>query len=156
MSGTLRAFEDFTPGETVEFHRVSVSAADITEFATAWDPQPMHLSEEAGRASMLGGLTGSGWHMICLMMRGMCEGFLLASTSAGSPGVDEVRWLKPLRPGDELTMYYTVVSTRTSKSRPDIGIVHFRHEVKNQDGETIMTCENPIMFGRRQSAGAAS
>lgn len=156
MMGTIRAFEDFTPGDSVVFHRTSVTKEDILDFAAAWDPQPMHLDEEAGRASILGGLTGSGWHMICLLMRGMCEGFLINSTSSGSPGVDDVRWLKPLRPGDELTMRYTVLKARPSNSRPEIGIVHFRFEVTNQRDETIMTVENPIMFRRRQAAEAAS
>lgn len=156
MTGTTRAFEDFTTGDTVVFHRVSVSREDILSFAAEWDPQPMHLDEEAGRAGLLGGLTGSGWHMICLLMRGMCEGFLLDSMSSGSPGVDEVRWLKPLRPGDDLTMRYTVLDARVSKSRPAIGIVRFRFEMTNQRDETVMTMENPIMFGRRREAEAAS
>jgi len=156
MPDTKKAFEDFAPGDSAEFHRVTVSAEDIIDFASAWDPQPMHLDEEAGRASILGGLTGSGWHMACLLMRGMCDGFLVDSTSTGSPGVDEIRWLKPLRPGDVLTMRYTVISTRTSKSRPEVGFVHFRFETTNQNGETIMTMENPIMFARRAVAEVAS
>ncbi|MEJ8572236.1 MaoC family dehydratase [Microbaculum marinum] len=151
-----KAFEDFTPGDVVEFHHVTVTEDDIIDFATDWDPQPMHLDEEAGKASILGGLTGSGWHMVCLLMRGMCDGFLLGSTSAGSPGVNEIRWLKPLRPGDELTMRYEVMSARTSKSRPGIGIVHFKFETINQNGETIMTMDNPIMFRRRETAEAGS
>ncbi len=156
IGSTRKAFEDFTPGDRVVFHRIAVSREDILEFAADWDPQPMHLDEAAGKASILRGLTGSGWHMICLLMRGMCDGFLVDSTSAGSPGVDDVRWLKPLRPGDELTLTYTVLDARVSNSRPNIGIVRFRFEMTNQNGETTMTVENPIMFGRRQAGEAVS
>ena len=157
MIGSARkAFEDFTPGDSVVFHRTRVSKEDIVDFAADWDPQPMHLDEEAGKASILGGLTGSGWHMICLLMRGMCDGFLIDSTSAGSPGVDDVRWIRPLRPGDDLSIRYTVLDARVSNSRPGIGIVRFRFEMTNQNDETIMVVENPIMFGRRQHAEAAS
>lgn len=156
MPDTKRAFEDFTPGETAEFHRVTVSREDVIDFATDWDPQPMHLDEEAGRASILGALAGSGWHMICLLMRGINDGILNNSTSAGAPGVDEVRWMKPLLPGDTLTMRYEVLSTRTSRSRPELGFVHFKFDVTNQRGETIMIVECPAMFMRRETAEAAS
>ena len=155
LAATRFAFEDFVKGETIEFHTVTVTADDIIDFAADWDPQPMHLDEEAGRATPLGGLAASGWHMICLIMRGMCEGFLLDSTSQGSPGVDEVNWLKPLRPGDTLTMRYTVLDKRMSRSRPHIGLVHFLFEAINQRGETVATIRNPIMFARRAAAEAA-
>jgi len=154
MVGSRKAFEDFTIGDSVVFHRVTVPKEDIIDFATEWDPQPMHLDEAAGRASFLGDLTGSGWHMICLLMRGMCDGFLIDSTSQGSPGVDDVRWLKPLHPGDELTLRYTVLDARASKSRPRIGIVQFRFEMINQNDVMLMVLESPIMFARRQAAGA--
>ncbi len=154
MVGTRKAFEDFTIGDSIVFHRVTVSKEDIIDFAAAWDPQPMHLDEDAGRASILGNLTGSGWHMICILMRGMCDGFLIESTSQGSPGIDDVRWLKPLHPGDDLTLRYTVLEARVSKSRPSIGIVKFRFEMMNQNDVMLMVLENPIMFGRRQDAEA--
>ncbi len=149
-----RAFEDFQAGDKRDFHTVTVSKADIIDFASDWDPQPMHLNEAAGEAGMLGGLTGSGWHMACLMMRGLCEGFLLNSLSQGSPGVKELNWQRPLRPGDTLTLSYEVLSARASASRPDIGIVLFHLAMTNQDGEVIMTMVSPIMFARRQATGA--
>jgi acyl dehydratase len=154
MVGSRKAFEDFTIGDSVVFHCVTISKGDIIDFASAWDPQPMHLDEEAGRASILGDLTGSGWHMICILMRGMCDGFLIESTSQGAPGVDDVRWLKPLHPGDELSLRYTVLDARASKSRPGIGIVQFRFEMINQNDVMLMVLESPIMFARRQPAGA--
>ena len=154
MATTQNAFEDFTPGDSVIFYRTTVSKDDIIDFATDWDPQPMHLDEEAGKAGILGGLTGSGWHMVCLMMRGMVEGFMANSTSQGSPGVDDIRWLKPLRPGDDISLRYTVLESRPSNSRPEIGIVRFRFEMINQDDTVLMMQECPIMFARRETAGA--
>jgi len=156
MAGSKMAFEDFTVGDSVLFHHTTVSKDEIIDFAEAWDPQPMHLDEEAGRAGILGTLTGSGWHMVCLMMRGICDGFLVNSTSQGAPGTDQVNWLKPLRPNDELDLHYTVLDSRRSKSRPGIGIVRFRFEMTNQDGDTLMTQEGPIMFGCRDTEGAAA
>ena len=149
-----RAFEDFQTGEKRDFHTVTVSRDDIIDFASVWDPQPMHLDEAAGQVSMLGGLTGSGWHMACLMMRGLCDGFLVNSTSQGSPGVKEVNWQHPMRPGDTLTLSYEVMSTRASNGRPDIGIVLFHLSMTNQDGQVVMTMVSPIMFARREAAAS--
>lgn len=142
-------FEDIRAGEVTTFGRVEVTAADIVAFARAWDPQPFHLDEAAGRASLLGGLAASGWHTASLLMRMNCDGWLNESTSLGGPGVDEMRWLKPVRPGDVLTVRHTVLEARPSASKPALGMALFLFEVENQRGETVLTQKNPIFFARR-------
>lgn len=143
------AFEDFAPGEIVTFGAYEVTKEEIIAFASQFDPQPFHLDEEAGKASMLGGLAASGWHSCSIMMRMMFDGFMNGSTSLGSPGIDEVRWLKPVFPGDVLSVRREVLEARPSASRPDRGIVRFRFELMNQKGEVVMEQTNPILFGRR-------
>ncbi|MFN3853797.1 MAG: MaoC family dehydratase [Phreatobacter sp.] len=143
------AFEDFVPGEIVTFGAYEVTKEEIIAFASQFDPQPFHLDEEAGKASMLGGLAASGWHSCSIMMRMMFDGFMNGSTSLGSPGIDEVRWLKPVFPGDILSVRREVLEARPSASKPDRGIVRFRFELMNQKGEVVMEQTNPILFGRR-------
>jgi acyl dehydratase len=145
-------WEDFTPGRVTEYGPRQVTRDEIIGFAAEFDPQPMHLDEEAGRASMLGGLAASGWHTCCVMMRIIADGFLLDSSSMGGPGVDEVRWLAPLRPGDDVTVRASVLETRASKSRPHMGFVKFRFEVLNASGAVLMTAATSLMFGRREPA----
>jgi acyl dehydratase len=142
-------FEDFIPGNVAEYGPRTVTREEIVAFAAEFDPQPMHLDEAAARRTMLGGLAASGWHSCCLMMRLMADGFLLDSSSLGSPGIKEVRWLKPVRPGDALILRATVKDARASKSRPEIGIVNLLLELLNQKGETPVSCETTILFGRR-------
>ena len=146
-------FEDFEAGSVAEYGPKLVTREEIIAYASEFDPQPMHLDEEAARASMLGGLAASGWHTCAIAMRMMCDWFVLDSASMGAPGVDEVKWLKPVRPGDTLTLRRTVGETRVSKSRPDMGFVRFNYEMLNQTGETVMTLTTPAMLGRR-NAGA--
>jgi acyl dehydratase len=143
------AFEDFVPGEIVTFGAYEVTKEEIIAFASQFDPQPFHLDEAAGKASMLGGLAASGWHSCSIMMRMMFDGFMNGSTSLGSPGIDEVRWLKPVFPGDVLSVRREVLEARPSASKPDRGIVRFRFELMNQKGEVVMEQTNPILFGRR-------
>jgi acyl dehydratase len=112
----------------------------------------MHLDEEAARASMLGGLAASGWHTCAIMMRMMCDWFVLDSASMGAPGVDEVKWLKPVRPGDALTLKRTVRDTRVSASRPEMGFVRFDYELVNRHGEVATTLTTPMMIRRREAA----
>ena len=131
--------EDFPPGRLGTFGPRHVTREDILAFAAEFDPQPMHLDEEAAKRSMLNGLSGSGWHLCSLMMRMMCDGFLGRTASMGSPGVNEVRWLAPLRPGDDLLLDVEVTEARVSKSRPDTGIVTFKSVVRNAGGEVL--CE---------------
>ncbi len=147
-------FEDFKAGAVAEYGPRTVTRAEIVAFAAEFDPQPMHLDEEAARATMLGGLAASGWHTCCILMRMLTDGFLLETASMGAPGVDEVKWLKPVRPGDSLTVRGTVQSARASHSRPDRGFVHLLWEVFNQHGEKVMILACPQMLLRRD-AGAA-
>lgn len=144
-----RYFEDFTVGEVLPLGSRQVSRAEIIAFAAEFDPQPFHLDELAGGDSVVGGLFASGWHVTALFMKMLCTGFLLESSSMGSPGIETLKWRRPVRPGDRLTASSTVIEVRTSKSRPEMGIVRFRHEVVNQAGEAVMWLENPIMFRRR-------
>lgn len=142
-------FEDLEVGDTRALGSVEVSEADVVDFAAQWDPQPMHLTHEAAAESFFGELTASGWQTCCLLMRRMCDGLLLQAASKGSPGISQLRWRKPVRPGDCLTMQATVVAARPSRSRPEIGLITFRFDVDNDRGEQVMTMENTIMLGRR-------
>ena len=148
-------FEDFADGDVAEYGPKIVTREEIIAFAAEFDPQPMHLDEEAARASMLGGLAASGWHSCAMMMRMMCDWFLHDAASWGGPGVDEVKWLKPVRPGDALMLRRTVASTRVSNSRPEIGFVKFDYEFINQARERVMTLTCTLMIARREHAGAA-
>ncbi len=148
-----RYFEDFREGETIDLGDYPVVAEEIIEFATKFDPAPFHLSAEAGRATMLGGLAASGWHTCAMMMKMMCDSFLLESSGQGAPGIDECRWLAPVLAGDTINARATVLTKRASASRPGLGIIRFRFDVGNQDGKPVMTVENPIMF-RLGTAGA--
>ena len=143
--------EDFPPGRLGTFGPRHVTREDILAFAAEFDPQPMHLDEEAAKRSMLNGLSGSGWHLCSLMMRMMCDGFLGRTASMGSPGVNEVRWLAPLRPGDDLLLDVEVTEARVSKSRPDTGIVTFKSVVRNARGEALCEMVSPIIISRRES-----
>ena len=147
-------FEDFADGDVAEYGPKVVTREEIIAFAAEFDPQPMHLDEEAARASMLGGLAASGWHSCAMMMRMMCDWFLHDAASWGGPGVYEVKWLKPVRPGDALMLRRTVASTRVSNSRPEIGFVKFDYEFINQARERVMTLTCTLMIARREYAGA--
>ena len=148
-------WEDFTKGSVIETGPRPVTRDEIVAFAEEFDPQPIHLDEEAGRASMLGGLSASGWHICAIAMRMMVDGFLGNSSSRGAPGVDEVRWHTPLRPGYSVTLRTTVLDTRVSRSRPDMGFVNFRFELVNQNGTVVMTMSSSLMMGRRVAGEAA-
>jgi acyl dehydratase len=147
-------FEDFVPGQVREYGPRHVTREEILAFAAEFDPQPMHLDEEAARGSLLGGLAASGWHTCCLMMRMMADGFLLDTASMGSPGVDEVRWLRPVRPDDRLTLRASVREARVSQSRPERGLVGFLFEMHNAQGECVMMQTCTIMIGRRAAKAA--
>ena len=134
----------------------SVTAAEIKEFAAEFDPQPMHLDEEAARASMVGGLCASGWHTCALMMRIIADGFVLDSSSMGATGCEEIKWLAPVRPGDRLRVRMTVLDARPSASRPEMGFVNARFDMFNADGVRVMTLTPHLMFGRRPSASGAA
>jgi acyl dehydratase len=146
------AFEDLEEGCTITLGSKTVTAEEIIEFASEFDAQPMHLDEAAGKASILGGLSASGWHTCAMFMRLMCDGFLLDSTSQGSPGLDYVRWKKPVLAGDQLTGRCMVLARRASKSKPGLGFVTVKSDMRNQRGETVLEIENTGMFLTREAA----
>lgn len=147
-----RYFEDFVVGERLPLGSRHVTRAEIIAFAAEFDPQPSHLDERAGIDAPVGGLMASGWHVGAMFMSLLCDGFLLESSSMGSPGIETLKWQAPVRAGDTLTAFSTVVEARTSNSRPQMGIVRFHHETVNQAGDVVMWIDNAILFGRREAA----
>lgn len=139
MPGPVRYLEDMTAGETIEVGSYTVSEGEILDFARRYDPQPFHLDAEAGKKTHFGGLVASGWHTAGIMMRMMVDEILSPETSLGSPGIDELRWLKPVRPGDTLRLRFTTLEVRRSRSRPEMGTVRQRMEVLNQHDEVVMS-----------------
>lgn len=146
-------FEDFYPGQEIDLGERSVSEEEIIAFARQFDPQPFHIDREAAAASIYGGVIASGWHTCSLMMRMVVEGLMGSSSSMGSPGLDGVRWLRPLRAGDTLRVRYLTTQVKASNSKPDRGVVWSKWSATNQDGEEICTIDGMGMFGRRP-AGA--
>ena len=147
-------WEDFYPGQVLEAGNISLSEEEIIEFAAKYDPQPFHTDLEKAKQSVFGGLIASGWQTASICMRLLCDRYILESASMGSPGVDEVRWVKPVRPGDSLHLKSTVLETRASASRPDMGMVRSRSELYNQHGELVMHMSGVGMFRRRGSKPA--
>lgn len=139
----------------MEYGPRRITREEIVAFGREFDPQPFHLSEEAARGTMLGELCASGWHSCCILMRMSADGFVLNSSSMGAPGVDEVQWLKPIKPDDELTLRATVLAKRASGSRPDMGFVNVQLELFNARRERVMSLKAPLMFGRRVPGAAA-
>src|SRR5262245_44176733 len=135
----MLAFEDFKPGHFMTLGPRRVTREEIIAFASEFDPQPMHLDEEAAKRSLLGGLSGSGWHMCAIAMRMMVDGFLLDSTSMSGLGAPECRWLAPLRPDDLLMLEVSVLETRPSKNRPGTGVVGFRTDMFDASRAMLMT-----------------
>ena len=157
MSGDFRTFEDIVPGERHEAGPIQVTREAIVAFAEMYDPQPFHLDEAAGDASLLGGMAASGWQTASLGMRLLFDGFVGRIASMGSPGLDEVRWLKPVRPGDSLRMSLVVTTARASATRPDRGFIGLAMDLMNAAGETVMTQTFAVIVQRRGAAqtGAA-
>ena len=145
----LRYFEDFEAGQEFPFGPHPVTRAEIVAFAAEFDPQPFHLDEKAAADSLLGGLAASGWHTCALFMRMMFDGWLKDSASMGSPGIDRLKWLRPVRPGDVLSGRTLVLEMRASGSRSDRGFLKVRHDIANARGEPVMLVEHSIMIGRR-------
>lgn len=144
-------FEDFPTGRLGTYGPRHVTREEILAFAAEYDPQPMHLDEEAAKHTMLNGLAGSGWHLCSLIMRMMFDGFIGRTASLGSPGVNELRWLAPLRPGDDLTLEVDVAEARVSNSRPDTGIVTLKAVARNAEGQALCEMTSPIMVKRREA-----
>jgi len=142
-------FEDFAVGMRLEVPGPVLTRDSIMEFARRYDPQPFHVDEEAAKQSTYGGLIASGWHTVSLAMRMICDAYLLDAASLGSPGVNQVRWLKPVRPGDAIRLRMTVLEAKPSASKPDRGTVLHRWEILNQKDEVVMNMEGYGMFRRR-------
>lgn len=142
-------WEDFKVGDSLAFGALPVTRDAVIAFARDFDPQPFHLDDAAAAESMFGKLAASGWHTCAMAMRIMCDGYLLESASLGSPGIDKLRWLKPVFPGDTLSVDLQVLESRPMASRPDVGLVRFAWSVLNQTPETVMTMEGWGMFRRR-------
>ncbi len=148
MSQLQWYFEDFHVGRVIEVGQASVSEEEILEFARRFDPQPFHIDREAA-TNAFGGLIASGWHTGSLMMRLMAENLLNQSSGMPSPGMDELRWLKPVRGGDTLSVRGVVLESRVSASKPDRGIVKMSWEARNQHDEQVMSAKVVCMFGLR-------
>jgi acyl dehydratase len=144
---TERYFEDYPPGAVFTAGAVTVSEAEIVDFARRYDPQAMHTDPRAAALGQFGGLIASGWHTGAMMMRMFADNFLSPASSIASPGLDELRWLKPARPGDILRLRVTILDARRSRSKPERGIVRSLVEVLNQQGEVVMSLK-PISLIR--------
>ena len=151
---TTRYFEDYPAGAVFTAGAMPVSEAEIVAFARKYDPQAMHTDPAAAASGYFGGLIASGWHTGAMMMRLFADNFLSPQSSVASPGLDELRWLKPVRPGDVLSLRVTILDARRSRSKPDQGIIHSFVEVLNQREEVVMSLK-PISLIRCRDAGAA-
>lgn len=146
-------WEDLQPGSVRELGSTSpVTVDEIKAFAGQFDPQPFHLDEEAGRKSLFGGLCASGWHTCAMAMRLTVDGMLKQSSSLGSPGLESLKWLKPVYPGDVLSLRHTILESRGLRKRPDTGLVRSRWEMFNQKGEQVLEMEGYGFFRRREAA----
>jgi acyl dehydratase len=134
-----RWFEDYKPGTVAEYGPVIVTEDELLEFARKYDPQPIHIDPDFAARGQFGGLIASGWHTSALMMRLLADNYLSKVASLASPGVDELRWPHPVRPGDRLTLRTTIVEARESRSKPDRGVVRTRAEMLNQNGEVVLS-----------------
>ncbi|MBN9390173.1 MAG: MaoC family dehydratase [Chloroflexi bacterium] len=144
----MRYFEDFEEGQVIELGSRQLNEPEIIAFAREYDPQPFHLDHEMGKASLFGGLAASGWHTGAIIMRMFADTVLKETDSMGSPGVENLRWLKPVYPGDTISARTVILETRPSSSRPNMGIVKHRWEGRNQAGEVVMTLVATNFFGR--------
>ncbi|WP_114970558.1 MaoC family dehydratase [Rhodoferax ferrireducens] len=145
-----RWFQDYVPGETFEFGDYLITEAEIIAFASRYDPQPFHVDAGAAAQSSFGGLVASGWMTGAVLMRMMCDHFISTVSAMGSPGVDQLRWLVPVRPGDRLHARVTVIDVCPSRSKPDRGTVTLRQEAINQDGDVVMSQEGKAIHRCRR------
>jgi acyl dehydratase len=157
MVGPVRYWEDYEIGSVTELGTKKMTKDEIIDFAGKFDPQPFHVDEQAAKKSFFGGLIASGWHTCSAVMRLMVDNYVSPSTSLGSPGVDEVRWLKPVYAGDTISARIIIEDKRPSRSKPDIGSIFNRYEVHNQKGELVMTMKGiGIMRRRTEKQGTAN
>jgi acyl dehydratase len=150
----ILAFEDFAPGQIYDCGEHLLTADEIIAFAREYDPQPQHVDPAAAETGMLGGLIASGWHLCAISMRMIVDHVFGRSTSLGSPGVDEVQWRRPARPGDRLRLKVEVLETRPSASRSDRGLVRFRVDMTRGE-QRVMFWTSTVMFGRRDARDVA-
>lgn len=146
---SLLYFEDFHPGQVIDLGTRTFTEGEIVDFARQFDPQPFHVDRDAASSSHFGGIVASGWHTCSVLMRQIVDGLLLRTVSHGSPGVDEIRWLAPVRPGDTLRMSMRVLEAVPSKSKPDRGVLKCEYQGVNQHDEVVVTMKTLGMFGRR-------
>jgi acyl dehydratase len=154
----LRTFEDFSVGEVVDLGTAPpITEEAIVDFARQWDPQPFHVDPVRAKESMFGGLVASGWHTAAVAMRLLVDNLLAHTSAGGSPGLDRVRFLRPVRPGDVLSGTFTVVDLSVSERRPSMGTVHSLLEMRNQHGEVVLAIESRTFLDRKvpPSSGSA-
>ncbi len=145
-----RYFEDYVPGAVHEFGSIVAEESEMIAFARRFDPQLFHIDPDAAQKSIFGGIIASGWYTSALMMRLYVDHYLSSVASLSSPGVDQLRWLKPVRPGDIISLRITITETKRSRSKPDRGIVHSYVEALNQTGETVMSLKAVNLLRRRE------
>lgn len=148
----MRSFEDFQAGETIDLGSYMVAEEEIIEFATRYDPQVFHIDPELAKDSFYGGLIASGWHTVAIYTRLLVNGLLRETKSFGSPGFDEVRWPRPVRPGDVLHGFFLVQECLSSRSRPNLGIVRSSCEMLNQHNKTVLTMQGVNFIGRSEQS----
>ena len=153
VAATERYFEDYTVGTTDQFGAYEITEREIIDFARRYDPQPFHIDPQAARESSFGGLVASGWMTGAVMMRMMVDHYISRAASMGSPGLDQIRWVRPVRAGDVLHVRITVTAAKRSQSKPDRGVIWFDNEVADQHGEVVMTCKGMGMYRCRGAVG---
>lgn len=151
----LMHLEDFQPGQTFDLGSIEVTHEQVVDFAKQFDPQPFHIDIDAGGQSIFGGLIASGWHTCSLMMRLVVDNLFSRTATLGSPGVNQIRWMLPVRPGDTLTASTRVLAVTSSVSKPDRGTVEFHYEVRNQSDQQVLAMQGISMFRRREGQAAA-
>jgi acyl dehydratase len=156
VSPKERFFEDFSPGEVFEFGDHTVSADEIIAFACQYDPQPFHTDPEAAVHSSFGGLVASGWMTAVVVTRMVVDHFISPVSSMGSPGLDELRWVRPVRPGDRLRVRLKVLGTRRSRSKPDRGLLKIRHDTFNQHNKVVMSVTSRALIRCRSPCSDTS
>ena len=149
-----RYYEDYPAGAVFEGGPISVDEDEVLAFARRYDPQPFHVDAAAAARSMYGGIIASGWHTAAMTMRVLVDNYLSSIASLGSPGVDELRWILPVRPGDTLYVRITVIEARRSRSKPDRGIVRTLIETRNQRGEQVLSMKAMNLMLCRTPAAA--
>ena len=148
--GKKHFWEDFEVGHRISIGSKLVSEEEIIEFATKFDPQYFHLDAKEAQKSHFKGLIASGWHTCCIVMKLMCDSYLLNTESMGSPGLDNVKWLQPVRPGDELEVFRTVLESKESRTKPTLGIIKFLFEAFNQNKELVFSTITVQFIGKRK------